>query len=69
MYASNGTVLVGPNTNAAMACLPDKELRKSSTNTTLAPTLTDGVLEPRIDLLSEEYVLVQAWKKASCHFR
>lgn len=29
--------------------------------------MTEEILEPRVDLLRQEYVLVQAWKKtASC---
>src|SRR3954451_7808600 len=31
--------------------------------------MTADVLEPRIELLSKEYVLVQAWKKTASHLR
>ena len=31
--------------------------------------MTADVLEPRIELLGEEYVLVQAWKKTAAHIR
>lgn len=31
--------------------------------------MTADILEPRIELLSEEYVLVQAWKKTASHIR
>ena len=31
--------------------------------------MTDDVLAPRLDLLRQEYVLVQAWKKTASYIR
>ena len=31
--------------------------------------MTTDVLEPRIELLGEEYVLIQAWKKTASYIR
>lgn len=31
--------------------------------------MTEEILEPRVDLLRQEYVLVQAWKKTASYIR